>query len=172
MKTLIAYYSRKGNNYTSAGIVNLKVGNTAVAAGYIEAVTGGDLFEIETVKEYPADYDACTKVATKELRENARPELSVSLPDISEYDTVFIGYPNWWGTAPMAVFTFLESCKLAGKTVLPFCTHEGSGLGQSEGDIRDACPGARVLRGLAIRGSSVSESKGAISSWVEGSRVK
>ena len=165
-KILIAYYSRKGQNYVGSRIVNLPVGNTEVAAKMIQELTGGDLFEIQTVKSYPVDYTETTEVATAEKRANARPELSTHVNDMDQYDTIILGYPNWWGTFPMAVFTFLEEYNFTGKTILPFCTHEGSGLGGSERDIRKLCPEAKVLPGLAIRGGSVKGAGETIKSWI------
>lgn len=167
MKTLIAYFSRKGNNYVGGNIVNLPVGNTEVAAKKIAELTGGDLFEIKTVHSYSEDYTTCTEEAKQELQEKTRPELVSDVPDISGYDVVYLGYPNWWGTAPMGVFTFLESADFSGKTIKPFCTHEGSGMGHSEADIEKVCPAAKVERGLAIRGGSVSRAGKDIESWVK-----
>lgn len=167
MKTLIAYFSRKGNNYVNGSIMNLPVGNTEVVARTIQKLTGGELFEIQTKHAYSADYTACTKEAQQELRAGARPEL-VNLPaDFDQYDTVYLGYPNWWGTMPMAVFTFLERYDVKGKTILPFCTHKGSGMGRSESDLKKACPDATVRSGLAIRGSSVAHAERDIASWVQ-----
>jgi len=165
-KILIAYYSRKGQNYVGNRIVNLPVGNTEVAAKMAQELTGGDLFEIQTVKSYPVDYNETTEIATVEKRTNARPELSTHVNNMDQYDTIILGYPNWWGTFPMAVFTFLEEYDFTGKTILPFCTHEGSGLGGSERDIRKLCPNANVLPGLAIRGGSVKGAGNAVKSWL------
>jgi len=165
-KCLIAYFSRKGQNYVNGSIVNLPVGNTEVAAKIAQEVTGGDLFEISTVKTYPVDYTETTEVAQDEKRKNERLELTVHLDNIDEYDVIILGYPNWWGTMPMAVFTFLEKYDFAGKTILPFCTHEGSGMGQSERDIKRICPSAKVEKGLAIHGSSVKSAEGTIKSWL------
>ena len=170
-RTLIAYFSRKGNNYLDGNIVDLPVGNTEVAARMIQTLAGGDLFHIDTLKGYPADYTKATEVAQRELSQNARPALAVQLDSLDGYDVVFLGYPNWWGTMPMAVWTFLEAHDFAGKTILPFCTHEGSGLGQSERDIKQLCPGAKVLRGLAIRGGSVAQAEKAIAAWLKESHV-
>ncbi len=161
-KILIAYYSRKGQNYVGSQIVNLPVGNTEVAAKMAQEITGGDLFEIQTVKEYPVDYTETTHVATAEKRANARPELAVHIENMDQYNTIILGYPNWWGTFPMAVFTFLEEYDFTGKTIIPFCTHEGSGLGNSVNDIQRTCPTANVWKGLDIRGSSVKNAGGAI----------
>jgi len=165
-RSLIAYYSRKGNNYVGGSIVNLPVGNTEVAAKMIQKLTGGDLFKIDTVKKYPSDYNETTEVAKKELRQNARPELSARVDNMEDYDLVYLGYPSWWGTMPMAVFTFLEAYDFSGKTIVPFCTNEGSGMGQSESDIRKLCPDARVLKGLPIRGGRVQEAENDIADWL------
>jgi flavodoxin len=170
-RTLIAFFSRKGNNYRDGSIVDLPVGNTEVAATMIQALAGGDLFHIDTVQAYPSDYTKATEVAQRELIQNARPALAGRIDSLEGYDVVFLGYPNWWGTMPMAVWTFLEAHDFAGKTILPFCTHEGSGLGQSERDIRKLCPGAHVLRGLAIRGGNVRKADKAIASWLKEARV-
>ena len=165
-KCLIAYYSRRGNNYVNGQIRNLTVGNTETAAKMIGEITGGDLFHIDTVKTYPEDYTETTEVAQKELRENARPELTAHLEKMDSYDVIFLGYPNWWGTMPMPVFTFLEEYDFSGKTILPFCTHEGSGLGRSERDITARCPKATVLKGLAIQGTRVKDAEKEITSWL------
>ena len=167
MKTLIAYFSRKGNNYVSGNIVNLPVGNTEVAAKKIATLTGGDLFEIKTVRSYSEDYTTCTKEAKQEVQTDARPALVDAAPDLTDYDVIYLGYPNWWGTAPMGVFTFLESAALSGKTIKPFCTHEGSGMGNSEKDIQKACPTAKVEKGLAIRGGNVKTADRDIENWVK-----
>lgn len=165
-KILIAYYSRKGENYLNGAIVNLPVGNTEVAAKKAQEITSGDLFEICTAKSYPVDYTETTKVAATEKKTNARPELSTHVNNMNQYDTIILGYPNWCGTFPMAVFTFLEEYDFTGKTILPICTHEGSGLSGSERDIRKLCPDAKVLSGLAIRGGSVKSAGDALKSWL------
>jgi flavodoxin len=116
---------------------------------------GGDLFEINTVKPYPADYTETTEVAKSELRKNARPELNDTVKNMAVYHVIYLGYPNWWGTFPMAVCTFLESYDFSDKIIIPFCTHEGSGIGRSEHDIMKLCPNAKVLSGIAIKGSLV-----------------
>jgi flavodoxin len=139
----------------SGNIVNLTVGNTEVAAIMIQKITGNDMFHIEAVKPYPKDYNEATKVAQEEIRKNARPELIDKVDDMDSYDVIFLEYPNWWGTMPMSVFTFLETYDFSGKTIIPFCTHEGSGLGRNESDIKKLCPGAKVKKGFPIRGGSV-----------------
>lgn len=165
-KILIAYFSRKGVNYVGGEIVDLPVGNTEVAAKMVERLTGGELFKIDPVRKYSSDYTTCTKEAQEELRANARPELA-SYPDsIDAYDTVILCYPNWWSTMPMPVWTFLERYDFSDKTILPLCTHEGSGMGRSESDIKKLCPGAKVERGLAIRGGSINIAESDIAAWL------
>lgn len=166
-KSLVAYYSRKGNNYVGGNIVNLPVGNTEVIAKKIQAFTGADLFEIIPVKEYPLDYTETTEVAQDELRKGLRPQITDTISDMSTYDVLFLGYPNWWGTMPMPVFTFLEGYDFSGKTIIPFCTHEGSGMGKSERDILKTCPNAKVLAGLAIVGSQVNKADKALAAWLK-----
>ncbi|MEY8353429.1 flavodoxin [Lachnospiraceae bacterium 54-53] len=165
-KTLIACFSRPGNNYVTGSIINLPVGNTETAARLIKELTGGDLFKIDSVNAYPDDYTDCTETAKKELEADERPELSAWPESIQDYDTLILGYPNWWGTMPMTVWTFLERYDFSGKTILPFCTHEGSGMGRSEANIRKLCPGADLKKGLAIRGSDVKNAGKAIAAWL------
>ena len=165
-KCLIAYFSRAGKNYVNGNIVNLPVGNTEVVAKIIQEMTKGDLFHIESVNAYPVDYTETTEVAQTELRTKARPKLTRHLESIASFDVIFLGYPNWWGTMPMPVFTFLEEYNLSGKTIAPFCTHEGSGLGHSVADIRKICPQSTVLEGLAIKGGDVKNAQNEISGWL------
>jgi len=165
-KSLIAYFSRKGNNYVGGSIVNLPIGNTEVIANKIRELTGSDMFRIETVKTYPEDYTETTNVAREEQRQNGRPELTDRVDNMDSYDVIYLGYPNWYGTMPMAVFTFLESYDFYGKTIVPYCTHEGSGMGSSERDIKKLCPSAKVLPGLAIGGGSVGRADKDLSNWL------
>lgn len=166
-KSLSVYYSRKGSNYVGGSIVNLPIGNTEVIARKIQNLTGSDLSQIETVKPYPEDYTETTRVAQDELSSNARPELTETVTDMASYEVIYLGYPNWWGTMPMAVFTFLESYDFSGKTIVPYCTHEGSGLGNSERDIKKLCPIAKVLPGLAIKGGTVGSADKDLESWLK-----
>ncbi len=166
-KSFIAYFSRKGNNYVGGSIVNLPIGNTEVIAKKIQRLTESDIFQIKTVKSYPEDYTETTNVAHEEQRKNARPKLTELVINLDSYDVIYIGYPNWYGTMPMAVFTFLESYDFSGKTIVPFCTHEGSGMGSSEHDIKKLCPNANVLSGLAIRGSSVERTDKDVTNWLK-----
>jgi flavodoxin len=142
-------------------------GNTRTVAQYIQQQTGGDIAEIKTVQQYPAAYQQVVDMAKAEQESNARPALAEGLPDIAAYDTIFLGYPNWWGTMPMPVFTLLEKYSFAGKKVAPFCTHEGSAMGRSEGDIRRMAVGAEVLPGLAVRGRSASRSADDVAEWLQ-----
>jgi flavodoxin len=172
MRCLIAYYSRKGDNYVSGSVVNLTMGNTEVAANTIKKLTGGETFRIDTVKAYPADYTKTTEAAQRELRQGARPELSDHVSDMSAYGLIILGYPNWWGTMPMAVFAFLEEYDFSGKTIVPFCTNEGSGMGHSESDIKKLCPAAKVLKGLPLRGGSVQRAESEIAAWLKASGIE
>jgi flavodoxin len=166
MSKLVVFFSRKGNNYVNGLIKNLSKGNTEVAANMIAEITGADLFKLEPVVEYSTDYTKCTNEAAEDKRKNARPDL-IKYPDsLDAYDTIYLGYPNYWGTAPMAVFTFLERYDFSGKTIKPFCTHEGSGMGSSERDINKSCPGATVEKGLAIHGADVNSARKTIEKWV------
>ncbi len=149
---LIAYFSRADENYTSDGIKNLSVGNTEVVANIIHDLTGADLFKIEPVKSYPKDYHETTHLAQIELNNNARPAIKNKLTNTEEYDIIYLGYPNWWGTMSMIVLTFLESINLTGKIIKPFCTHEGSGMGNSESNLKSYFPDAIIKKGLPIRG--------------------
>ncbi|MGL5722779.1 MAG: flavodoxin [Brevinema sp.] len=151
-RILIAYYSRTGNTRTVATEIQRKV--------------GGTLFEIQTVQNYPSEYRATTDIAKEEQRTNARPALSTTVSNINDYDTIFIGFPSWWGTMPMACFTFLEAYNFSGKTIIPFVTHEGSGLGRSEADIKRLAPQASLKQGFAIRGSAASRTD--ITPWLRG----
>lgn len=160
-KKLIAYFSHTGENYFGGKIVEIKVGNTAVVAGKLAALTGADVFEIKAAKPYPHAYSDCTATAKVELKANSRPALAENI-DVSAYDVVFLGYPNWWGTMPMPVWTFLESGDFSGKTIIPFCTNEGSGMGASERDLKKLCPSATVKDGLAIIGSTVNNADDAL----------
>ena len=163
--TLVVYYSRKGENYMPGGIQVLEKGNTEYAAEYIAQALAADLFEVETVKPYAANYRECCAEAAEEAKSHARPEIKAFLEDVSAYDTVFVCFPCWCGTAPMCIFTFLEHYDLSGKKIIPLCTNEGSGMAHSEQDLRASCPGAQVLPGLSVRGHQVKDSKEQIVYW-------
>lgn len=165
MKALIAFYSRAGENYKDGGFEVLKVGNTKVAVEKLKKMTEADVFEIVPVKAYSDKYMKCVKEAKEDLANNVRPELK-ELPDsIDMYDTIYLCYPNFCSTIPMPVWTFLEAFDFTGKTIKPLCTHEGSGMGVSEEDIKKLCPTAKVEQGLPIRGSLVSGADEKIKAW-------
>ena len=166
-KILIAYYSRKGQNYVNGAIKNLAKGNTEIVAEFIQKAIGGDLFEIDTVKDYPVDYTECTEVAKVELHEKSRPELKNYLQNIDEYDTIFLGYPCWWGVPPMAVATFLEHYNFSGKKIITFTTHEGSGFGGSTSWLKKICPTAEIVQGIAIHGAAAKNSEAEVSAWAK-----
>ena len=165
-KTLIAYFSRADENYFGGAMRYVKVGNTEIVSNFIKELTGADSFRIEMKEPYSPVYMTCIDEAKKHLRANARPEL-VSVPDsVDAYDTVILAYPNYWGTMPMAVFTFLEKFDFTGKTILPLCTNEGSGMGSSERDIKKTCPGATVKTGLSVTGSRAASSEASVQKWL------
>ena len=141
-------------------------GNTRVVANQIHETTGGEIFEIVPVDPYPQEYNAVVEQARKELDQDYMPPLKMKVENMDSYDLVFIGYPNWWGTIPRPVAAFLLEYDFSGKTIAPFCTHEGSGLGRSVADIEKLCPGATVLGGLAVRGSSVKRSQENVNNWL------
>jgi flavodoxin len=141
-------------------------GNTRVIAEYIHENAGGDIFEIVSVDPYPADYNEVVEQARKELGEKYRPELRTKVENMDAYTVVFIGYPNWWGTIPRPVATFLSDYDLSGKMLVPFCTHEGSALGRSVADIRGICPQSTVLGGLPVRGGDVHNARHKVSGWL------
>ena len=165
-KKLVVYFSHKGENYSKGKIVNLEKGNTEIVAEMISNILNADIFEIVAEKGYPFNYNECIEIAKKELRENSKIKLKQDI-DIKEYNIIFVGYPNWWGTVPMPVWTFLEGKDFTNKKILPFCTHEGSGLGKSESDVKKIVSGAEVLKGLAINGSEVNKSEKQIKKWLE-----
>ena len=163
-KILVAYFSRIGEEY---GVGNITKGNTAIVAEIIAKKTGADLFEIKTVKSYPNNYDECTKVASREKAQNARPELATRVNNFDSYDTIFIGSPVWYSTSPMAIYTFLESYNFSGKKIIPFVTHAGSGLGDIPQRFSLICPDAEFLKGLAVRGSVAQNNSAEVESKVE-----
>jgi len=166
MSKLVAFYSRADENYFGGAYRYITVGNTEKAAKMIAETVGAELFKIEQKIPYAKDYNTCIAEAKKDKQANARPEL-VSLPEsIEGYDEIYLGYPNYWGTMPMAVYTFLEAFDWSGKTIHPFCTHEGSGLSNTEKDIAKAAKGAKIAKGLAVCGSDVDASENKIEKWI------
>ena len=165
MAELIVYFSRAGENYFSGALRSVPVGNTQRAAELLAGLTGADLFPLEPVQPYSDSYDECIAQAQDDLRRDARPELVRWPEELDQYDTVYLGYPIYWGTIPMPVATFLERSDLSGKTIRPFCTHEGSGLSNTVRDIEKAAKGAVVKPGLAIHGSDVDSAMAKLKGW-------
>lgn len=166
MAKLVAFYSRAGENYFGGQYRNVTVGNTEKVADMIAEAIGGERFKIEQKVPYSSRYKTCIDQAMADKRANTRPEL-VALPDsLDDYDEIYLGYPNYWGDMPMAVYTFLEAFDWTGKTIHPFCTHEGSGLSGTERNIARTCKGARVADGLAICGSDVDSSVKTVRAWL------
>jgi len=151
-KILIAYFSHSGN--------------TREIADQIHKIVGGDIFEIKAVKQYPNDYDAVVEQARQELDSGYKPALKTKIKDIKSYDLVFIGYPTWWSTISAPVRVFLSEYDLSGKTIVPFCTHEGSGLGRSVTDISKLCPKSTLLDGVAIWGKDLKTAQIKVSEWL------
>jgi flavodoxin len=166
MANLVIYFSRSGENYFGGELKNIEKGNTEVIAEYIQEFADADLFKVEPAVEYPADYMKCIDVAKKEQKDDARPEIRQTLKSIDEYDVVYIGFPNWWGTLPMCMFTQLEQLDFSSKTVKPFVTHEGSGFGSALKDLDRLCKGAEIRKGLSIPGANVYDSKDVVEAWV------
>ena len=165
-KTLIAFFSRADESHFGGAMRYVKVGNTEIVCGIIRELIEADAFKIEMKQPYSPVYMTCIEEAKRDLRAKARPEL-VSVPaSLDGYDTVILAYPNYWGTMPMAVFTFLEQFDFSGKTILPLCTNEGSGMGGSERDLRRTCPGATVRSGLSVSGSAAADSRESVKRWL------
>ena len=166
-RVLVVYFSRADEN--TGGVGYIEKGNTKILAEMIAERTHGDLFEIKTVKPYPKEYRPATEAAKQEKEENARPEIVGELPDLSKYDVVFLGYPIWWSDMPMPVYTFLDRENFAGKIILPFCTHEGSGLSDTQWSIADVTK-ADVREGFALQGhiaqKSPEEARTALYEWM------
>jgi len=165
-KVLVAYFSRADENYN---VGNITKGNTEIIAEMIAEQTGGTLFHIERTKPYPKSYNPCIEEAQQELRSKSRPEIKGDI-QVEDFDVIFLGYPNWWGDMPMAVYTFIEKHSWQGKTVIPFCTHEGSGLGSTVRKLKSACEGATFLDGLAVQGATAQHSqasaKWSVEAWL------
>ena len=166
MKTLIAYFSRADENYFGGAMRYVKVGNTEIVCDIMKGMIPADTFKIEMERPYSPVYMTCIEEAKKDLRENARPKLAAYPDSVDGYDTVILAYPNYWGTIPMAVATFLEKYDFTGKTILPLCTNEGSGMGSSERTIKQCAPGAEVKKGLSVNGSRAADCAVSEKSWL------
>ncbi|ULQ60447.1 hypothetical protein K7I13_03820 [Brucepastera parasyntrophica] len=168
---LVVYFSRHGssigsNDTDAVSSASLSPGDAITVANIIKDASGADMFQIITVDPYPRNYRETTDVARREQRENARPALASRIENLDSYNTIILGYPNWWGTLPMPVAHFLESHDFSGKTIVPYCVHEGSRMGSSEALIAQLAPGATVKEGLAIRGNSAGSSRRDVEQWL------
>lgn len=162
---LVAYYSRADENYVNGMLKNLEVGNTEIAARIIQEFTGADVFKIQQKVPYSKGYNDCIAEAQADQKNNARPAVLDLPDDLDGYNEIYLCYPNYWSTMPMAVFTFLEQYDFNGKIIKPLCTHEGSGLGCSVSDIKRLCPSATVKDGMAVQGSKVERCRKDIEKW-------
>lgn len=141
-------------------------GNTENVANFIHEEVGGDIVKLEPANSYTDDYNTLLDVAQEEQRNDARPEIATQIENIDEYDTIFLGYPNWWGDMPMIIYSFLDQYDLSGKTIAPFCTSGGSGLSGTPRTIQSEEPNATVTEGLAVSGSSSARSQSQVQSWL------
>lgn len=163
-KVLIVFFSHAGENY---GVGNIKVGNTKLVADEIQKVTGGDEFEIVADKNYDMPYDALTKLAKEESEKGEKPSFKGEIKNIDDYDTVFIGGPIWWGTYPRVMFTFFDKYDLNGKTIIPFTTHEGSGLGSIVEDLKTIYPKATFKEAFSIYGHEIRKDLSKVDKWLK-----
>ena len=163
-KTLVVFFSHAGENYS---VGNIEVGNTKIVADYISEITGADQFEIVTHKYDGMAYNPLIKLAKEEAQNGELPPYEGDVPDLSKYDVVFIGGPVWWGTYPQVMFTLFKDINLDGKTVIPFTTHEGSGLANCVEDVKEAFPGANVTNGFAIYGHEVRTGRAKVEKWLK-----
>lgn len=168
---LVAYFSRADENYFGGAIRYVQKGNTEIVCEKIKELIDADTFRIEMKHPYSPVYLTCIDEAKKDLNGNARPELTSILESIDNYNTIILAYPNYWGTIPMAVATFLESFDFSEKIILPLCTNEGSGMGSSETDIKKYAPNAILKNGLSIIGSQAEKSKGSVEKWLKSSGI-
>ena len=163
-KSIVIFFSHAGDNYS---VGNIEVGNTKIVADYISEITGADQYEIVTHKYDGMAYNPLIKLAQEEANKGELPPYEGAAPDLSQYDTVFIGGPVWWGTYPQVMFTLFRDINLDGKTVIPFTTHEGSGLANCVGDVKKAFPKATVTQGFAIYGHEVRTGKAKVEKWIK-----
>ena len=167
MKSIVIYFSRIDENYFGGSMRYITKGNTEVVAEYIKDITNADLFKVERRIDYAKDYKTCIEEAKDEQRKGELPELKKYLDDISNYDVIFIGGPIYWGTLPQPMFTELSRLNFDGKIIMPFSTHEGSGLASIVRDIKKYAPNASVKPGLSIVGSNVNSSKEKVEKWIK-----
>ena len=167
MSGIIAFYSRAGENYVNGELKTLTVGNTEAAANALQRMINADLFKIEPYIPYSQDYSECLNQTKIDQLRKARPKLVCCPQNIERYDILYLGFPNYWGTMPMPVFSFLEQCRFFGKVIRVFCTHEGDGFGHSMEDIKRIYPDAAIEAGPAIRGASISQAQAEMKNWIQ-----
>lgn len=167
MKSVVIYFSRADENYFGGQMRYINKGNTEVIAEYIKDITNADLFKLERKTPYSKDYMTCIKEAQDEQRKGELPELANYLDDISDYDVIYIGGPIYWGTFPQPMFTELKRLNFENKIIMPFSTHEGSGLASIVRDIKKYAPNADLRAGIAITGSMVSHARGTVEKWIK-----
>ena len=165
LMAIVIFFSHAGDNYS---VGNIEVGNTKIVADYITEIIGADQFEIVTHKYDGMPYNPLIKLAKEEAQNGELPPYEGTVPDLAKYDTVFIGGPVWWGTYPQVMFTLFKDINLDGKTVIPFTTHEGSGLANCVEDVKEAFPGANVTKGFAIYGHEVRTGRAKVEKWLKG----
>ena len=166
MKAIIVYYSRRGENLVNGTLKNLKIGNTEMAAMILQKITGADLFRIIPKQDYPDEYCHCIDLARQDLLRKERPDLKAVPGHLETYSRIYLGYPNYWGTMPAPVFSFLEQSDLSGKEIWPFCTYEDGGFGHSLEDLKRVCPASVIADGFSMRGAEVQNETEAIEHWV------
>ena len=166
MKAIIVYYSRRGENLVNGTLKNLRIGNTEMAALILQKITGADLFRVVPKQDYPEEYCHCIDLARQDLLRKERPELKAVPENLETYSRIYLGYPNYWGTMPAPVFSFLEQSDLSGKEIWPFCTYEDGGFGHSLEDLKRVCPAAVIAAGLSMRGAEVQNETEAMEHWV------
>ena len=164
-KSIVIFFSHAGDNYS---VGNIEVGNTKIVADYISEITGAAQYEIVTHKYDGMAYTPLINLAKEEANKGELPPYEGAAPDLSQYDTVFIGGPVWWGTYPQVMFTLFRDINLDGKTVIPFTTHEGSGLASCVSDVKREFPKANVTKGWSIYGHEVRTGRAKVEKWLQG----
>lgn len=152
MTSLIVYFSRAGSNWVKDGIQNLEIGNTELLAKYLQQQTNGNIIKIETKNKYTNDYRKATEEAKYELENNIKPEIICEIKDFNKYDLIYLCHPVWWDTFPMAIRSFLEKYDFSNKTIIPFCTHEGSGIANCQNDLQQYCNAKNIKQYFETRG--------------------
>lgn len=167
MRKLIVFYSRAGENFFAGKFKNVDVGNTEIVAGILHTIIDADLFKIEQEIPYSDVYKECVQQSLKDFKENARPVIKNLMDSLKNYDEIYLGFPNYCGTMPMAVYTFLETFDFSGKVIHPFMTHEGSGLCNTVAEIQEHAKGSCVTNGIAILGREANDAEQLLKNWIQ-----